>query len=111
MYNVRHFLPPAIHHLFLPGEDVVVLALPGVVLVVALLAGAGPPVANLLRLVVAGLVVTVGPWKYFRSEPRFRQTGGDLKLVSIVTQCGGGGGEKGEAMRGRRGGRWGDAEE
>ena len=61
MYNVRHFLPLAIHHhLFLPGEPVVVLALPGVVLVVALLAGAGPPVANLLRLVVAGLVVAVG---------------------------------------------------
>ena len=61
IYNVRHFLPPVIHHLFLPGQHVVVLALPGVVLVVALLAGAGPPVAHLLRLVVAGLVVTVGP--------------------------------------------------
>ena len=69
MYNVRHFLPLAIHHhLFLPGQPIVVLALPGVVLVVALLAGAGPPVADLLGLVVAGLIVRLRPWKYFVSQ-------------------------------------------
>ena len=93
-----------IHHLFLPGDHlVVVLALPLVVLVVPLLAGPGPPVANLLRLVVAGLVVTVRPWKYFRCEARFRQIEGwgDLKLVSIVTQCARGGGW-GVGRKGRR---------
>ena len=52
---------PTSSPLFLSGELVVVLALPVVGLVVSLLAGAGPPVSPVGRLVVAGLVVTVRP--------------------------------------------------